>query len=195
MKDDIAKYMDWYWTEVSDVMEHYFEKHGGVSIPNIYVAMILNRETNPPELDQDGYHYFISIPGLEEPVKKKMFGFKNKEVYDRIKDELIACDNFSNLDHNKKVQESFGMNAEKISASVAVDFINNLYETYCCYGYYELPRYLIDRLHECIATLENYSNRNEVREDLELAKELSLEIAPLEIHRFPNVDPIEHVVL
>ena len=49
MKDDIAKYMDWYWTEVSDVMEHYFEKHGGVAIPNIYVAMILNRETNPPE--------------------------------------------------------------------------------------------------------------------------------------------------
>ena len=72
IRRDIANFTEGFWTEVSGAMEHYFKKHVGFPIPNIYAKSLLKRPNL--DLDDDKYHYVrdIGMPNENGEIKKKI---------------------------------------------------------------------------------------------------------------------------
>ena len=85
IKEDISLVGKFYWTECSDAIEHLYEKHGGVKIPNDYTYLFIK---DYKELLDDGYHFVMEITYSDdekEDVKKVIFGFNSKETFEEIK--------------------------------------------------------------------------------------------------------------
>ena len=97
IKEDISLVGNFYWTECSDAIEHLYEKHGGVKIPNDYLYLFNNEKKE--KLD-DGYHFIVKIKysdGETEDCRKVIFGFNSQETFDVIKQEnderIMECIN------------------------------------------------------------------------------------------------------
>lgn len=107
VKEDINLVGNFYWTECSDALEHLYEKHGGIKIPNDYVELFVKRYKS---LSSDEYHFSVEIAdgdGDTEEVEKVIFGFNSKETFEYIKsknDERIM--KYINRITNVTVKES-----------------------------------------------------------------------------------------
>lgn len=76
-----------YWTECSDALEHLYEKHGGIKIPNKYLELFIGKYKS---LSSDGYHFSIEVPdadGEMVEIEKVIFGFNSKEAFEHIKNK------------------------------------------------------------------------------------------------------------
>lgn len=106
-KEDISLVGKFYWTECSDALEHLYEKHGGIKIPNDYLDLFIKDYKSKSE---DGYHFDVEVPdadGEVEEIKKVIFGFNSKETFEYIKrqnDERIM--EYINRITNKTIKES-----------------------------------------------------------------------------------------
>lgn len=75
------RFEEYYWLEASGKLEKYVSECGGFNLPNIYAELYFNSNKAIYYLD-DGYHYEREIGG--EKIKKTLFGFKDKNIKDRI---------------------------------------------------------------------------------------------------------------
>ena len=87
LKEDINLVENFYWTECSDALECFYEKHGGIKIPNEYLDLFIGKYKS---LSDDGYHFSIEVTdadGEMEEIEKVIFGFNSKEVFEHIKNK------------------------------------------------------------------------------------------------------------
>jgi hypothetical protein len=59
IKEDINLVGEFYWTVCSDTIEHLYEKHGGIKIPNDYIELFISKYKS---LSDDCYHFYIEVP-------------------------------------------------------------------------------------------------------------------------------------
>ena len=111
VKEDINLVGNFYWTECSDALEHLYEKHGGIKIPNDYLELFVKKYKS---LSDDGYHFSIEMTdsdGETEEIEKVIFGFNSKETFEYIKsknDERIM--KYINRISNTTIKESVYVN-------------------------------------------------------------------------------------
>lgn len=107
VKEDISLVGKFYWTECSDALEHLYEKHGGIKIPNDYLDLFIKDYKSKSE---DGYHFDVEVrysDGDIEDVNKIIYGFNSQETFDTIKrqnDERIMV--YINRISNPTIKES-----------------------------------------------------------------------------------------
>ena len=102
--DDVKRYAEWYWTEASGAVAHYFEKNGGIPIPNIYVPYLLEKEIPEDAMSDDGFTYTTPVGpmGNQTSVEKRLYGFINKATFDRLIAIYNSMENFvSNVNRLK----------------------------------------------------------------------------------------------
>lgn len=137
IKRNITQYNEFYWTECSGSIEHLYEKHNGIKIPNEYAFGILQKPLTPLN---DGYHYEREIKG--EIQQKIIYGFNNEETFNIVKKEHTEYINnciqkILNSQINEDVETpSFG-HLDKIQCSMAIVnlFVDLRWEEQC----YDLP--------------------------------------------------------
>lgn len=172
IKRDIEKLEYYYWAEVSGVIEYFFAQNNGNPIPNIYASEILSRKNSNITLLNDGIHYTRNIGGVHgKLIKKCIYGFKNKEIYEKIMNNFNNYENFkkevndktilfSKLRKENNINEgkSFYSNEEEIKEAYAI--IETL-EEYHIYGELnELSQLMYDYLIWAIDCLKNIKNKN-----------------------------------
>lgn len=182
IKDDIGKWKEFYWLEASGPIEHWYEKLGGFPIPTVYVNTILNQTL---ELDDDGYHYSRQIQnymGETVKIRKKMFGFPNKQIYDLIEKEMNK-DLLAWLDNQRKnVDTTININEAKLpfdgrklsKYDFAIIVIENIMDR-ARYGGYDfqltltkqLYQYFIDAYHILKNGLKNSKITKERKREFE----------------------------
>lgn len=80
IKDDISKFEDFYWGIFSDKVNHYYEKFGGIRIPNEYA-----KEFAPNLLPVENDEYLVSMTLRDGVCENKIiYGFNSKETFDKI---------------------------------------------------------------------------------------------------------------
>ena len=87
LKVDINLVGEFYWTECSDALKSFYEKNGGVKIPNKYIELFIDKYKS---LSSDGYHFSVEITdsdGETEEIEKVIFGFNSKEIFEYIKNK------------------------------------------------------------------------------------------------------------
>lgn len=80
IKEDVEKYTQWHWAEVSGVLEHWFKKYNGYPIPSDFAQIALSPHKLSPL--KDGFHYKRDINHIE--LTKIMYGFKDQAFFDDI---------------------------------------------------------------------------------------------------------------
>lgn len=196
IKDDIASYTGWYWVEASGAIEHYFAKHGGLIMPNVYVNRMLNRNIPDSDMSDDGIHYSITL-GIDgtETFQKCLVGFPNKESYDAIMQLYGSIDAFSQAakdvldgvktaDDLPKLESEEPLPKDKIRG--AVWYIFHLDE--CCYNndINEVPPQWIELLNRSMSLLTQYYDRIKtasIDNIIATGHELQCRLAPLVLHR------------
>ena len=82
IQDDIKNYKGWYWSEVSGAVEHYFKKHGGFPIPNMYAGDILKKKVQCLE---DKLHYARQIGTNATNIRVKcIYGFASEQLFNEV---------------------------------------------------------------------------------------------------------------
>lgn len=154
IKENITKWNDYIWAEVSGRVEDLYRELGGYNVKNEYVNIYLNGRT--VELLDDGYHYLRMIGG--EKLKKTIFGIKDKDVFETMiygdlngledflknKDDGFVNEHYKNNDYFKK--------QSPIELSIQVIYSFNSYHEN--YGYNEFPQHLYDKLKENVVYLQ-----------------------------------------
>lgn len=85
IKEDISLVGKFYWTVCSNALKHFYEKQGGIKIPNDYLHLFIN---NYKSKSEDGYHFNVEVidsDGDVENVNKIIYGFNSQETFDAIK--------------------------------------------------------------------------------------------------------------
>lgn len=100
VKDDIEPYDNWYWVEASGFIEKLFKKNDGNPIPNYLAAEFLKIDPTKLTLDVDGVHYIRHVGSAKVPVKKIIFGFKDRESAEKACKAVADYKEFK-LDTNK----------------------------------------------------------------------------------------------
>lgn len=157
IKSDIEPYTNWCWCEVSGAMEHYFKKYNGYPLPNTYAAMVLKKPTEKIELDDDGFHYKRVIGSLDndEPERKVIYGFKNRELAEEVMSKAdyevkrAFFNNESLHENNENEPEDF---------HYAVSFVDQLSDLYDEEGFRSLTPGLSSELDSAIDILTKYKN-------------------------------------
>lgn len=93
IKSDIADFDKWYWVEASGAVEHLFKKYNGYPIPFEYAQTFLQCDIQKE--CPDGFHYIRRL-GLDDEVRKGVYGFRSYEDY------LHILGTFKNYDEFRK---------------------------------------------------------------------------------------------
>jgi len=206
VKDDIAKYDNWYWVEASGAIQHYFEKHNGYLIPNVYVPSLLSRNIPEEDLLPDGFSYKVVIGGLDNPteVVKRLYGFPNKDAYDSLMKVYGTLDNFSseirqmlhnNGEHTPKMESIYTL-ADNIR--IPIMYIFNLDECVMENDLTDVPEEWMLLLNKALNILRHESeiNRNaSVLNAIEIGLELQHRLSILSIRHFHSDTEIEHTTI
>ena len=109
-----------YWIEASDAVEHYCKEFGGNPIPAAYVQNEM--ELTVSACDYDTYHYDRYIGKDKNLCTKCMYGFRDEETRDKVKEYLTAV---SGIDY-KTFKDSINENTRKIDKIVVkIDELNS----------------------------------------------------------------------
>ena len=211
IRDDVSAFNGWYWAEASDAIAHYFEKNGGIMMPNVYVPTILDRRIPDEDLLEDGFSYVTTVGGFRQPtrVQKRLYGFPNKDFYDKIMEVYGTFDNFS--DYVNKLRdgiikmsdisrlEALGMPSDKqIDKMLPEDikkimsFIYNMDETCMENRLVDVPSKWITLLDFAIKTLTavyKRLNNKTIEEAICLGIELKNKLIPLVIGQIKVTAP------
>lgn len=205
IQDDIANYDKWYWVEASHTIERWFDEMGGYAIPNTYVSEFTKHQLKPEDLDEDGFHYNLTIGGHwnTKIVKKRLFGFCNQEMYDSIIAEYENLQNFVDYvrDMAKSpdniLTEATAAKPEYLPKNIQtlIMFIYNFDETCQENDFYEVPPEWMNLLRFAMKHLKAYASNHPgraVEESIDLGNELLATIQPLELHQFHAPKPMPH---
>lgn len=80
IKQDIGSYKDFYWGVFDGAVSHYYEKFGGILIPNDYCHLFIDNAK--PDIN-DEYNIIIKLSDGTDVVKL-IYGFNSKETFDEI---------------------------------------------------------------------------------------------------------------
>lgn len=218
IEDDIAKYDSWYWVEASYAIAKWFGDLGGYAIPNVYVPEITGYKVTDDSLKDDGFKYIqqVGVGVNTQLVTKEMYGFANRETYDRIMKDYGDRGTFvkrvsemkkawkENPENKGKFESVLTEAARRAPDTVPTDinsciiYVYNLDEFHVENDVYEVP----PEWHEClefsIKVLEKYYTEYQSRtvsEAIRVGKDLLGRVTPLELHRFPEMPDIKHSTL
>lgn len=184
-----------HWAEVSGVIEHWFKKHEGYPIPNEEAIKLLPNVKSVVSLSDDSYHYDRLIGVNKERMTKCVFGFNDKDLYEKLNKEFCRGEFMSYEDFRKQVnnddpslkKESLDYNPYKNindKEKWALGFMATL-EEYHNDGFNELTPYMYKAFMDAYKTL-SHGNQSipAIKQGLKLAKYLYSEISVLTIHNF-----------
>lgn len=132
IKSDINNFENYFWTECSGVIEILYSKYNGIKIPNVYASTILNAPVFIDENDNDGFQYFREIKGTRQ--KKVIFGFNNKEIFEKVKSER---EEYINNSINWIISHQIDESREKLSfdkygvVRTSINVINFFFDYQC----------------------------------------------------------------
>lgn len=145
IKNDIDNIKEWKWAEVSGGVERLFRKYGGNPIPFEIARVILRKDLN----NIDGFHYNRSIGMNRDVFTKCIYGFPDKNVYDKVVNDIETISDFKNYQdfknyanntpiyENTKVKEFEDLigefNNKELFALEVLYRINNFVTSYNCY--------------------------------------------------------------
>lgn len=179
IKDDIQNYNLWFWCEVSGAVEHYFKKHNGYPIPSEYAKYILNYDDI---IEIDELHYSRKFSDGSDLVKC-IYGFKNKELYDKITSDISNYRNFiervNKLPSDKTVNEFYTKYPPNVYKAIYItDNIYSFYED----GFCEMMPIWVEYLQWAKQTLIDYNE--EYSNDYIETINFLLDLEVLNIHTF-----------
>ena len=125
IREDISHFKDYYWIECDGAIRHWWEKNGGIKIPNTYLPAIFSKNENLLKSIQiepgEEYEYARLING-SILAKKCIFGFSNKEVLDDyLKQRNTTLDEFiKQKEAEYKVDESISVDTGKIQTDLEI---------------------------------------------------------------------------
>ena len=169
IKEDISLVGEFYWTVCSDTIEHLYEKHGGIKIPNDYIELFIDKYKS---LSDDGYHFYIEVPdgdGEMENVKKIIFGFNSKENFEYIKnknDKRIM--NYINRITNTTIKESVyvkNLSKEDYYTKVVYVFYEDRVD-----GFKDYSNNTMNILKEAVEYLKKFVELNKNNKDIDIKK-------------------------
>ncbi|MCQ2210716.1 MAG: hypothetical protein MJZ34_10530 [Paludibacteraceae bacterium] len=201
IKDDIANFDKWFYVEASRAIEHYFEKHDGYAIPNVYVPEILGKDIPKECLLDDGFKYMTTIGPNENSSTevKQMFGFKNKAIFDKLMDIYGSLDDFSR--YIKELKLGIKNEDSRIFNNIPMDDINivttfvyNFDDCVLEYDLNEVPSEWIDLLDYAINVLESKKtiNNKTIQGVLDIAYNLKGIVSPIYLGVIHAEKPIPH---
>lgn len=202
---DIENFNCHCWAEVSGVMEHYYKKHKGYPIPNIYAPSLLKKPNLT--LDEDRYHYLrqIGLPDDNGEVKmdrKCIFGFQSEELYNKInetfedyvsfRDYVISDDNVPQKNQGESVGDRYmfmesGMPRIVNDAIGYIEYIEEMvYEndtnlTCMTPNMYSMLQKAVDILTNSINTTPG-KFKEQIQANIEMGENLLSETYPIQIH-------------
>ena len=169
IKEDISLVGEFYWTVCSDTIEHLYEKHGGVKIPNDYTYLFIK---DYKELLDDGYHFVMEITYSDdekEDIKKVIFGFNSKETFEHIKnknDERIMT--YINRITNITIKESvYVKNLSKEDYYTEVVYV--FYEDRVS-GFQDYSNNTMNILKDAVEYLKKFVELNKNNKDIDIRK-------------------------
>ena len=215
IKDDISNFDKWFWVEASGAIAHYFKKHGGTPIPNVYASYILKRAIPENCLCDDGFNYLTQIGplGNETTIKKMIFEFPNKDFYDKIMDAYGTLDTFS--DNIKKLEagEIKPWDLPKLEAAALLDpkitntlpeavktviwYLYNLDDVAAEHQLCEVPQDWLDRIDFSLTVLAHYPElytNQDVENAIEIGNDLKCRLIPLTYGQ-TDAPPVKHVTI
>lgn len=156
-----------FWTECSGVLEILYSKYNGIKIPNVYASTILNTPVFIDDKDNDGFQYYREIKDTRQ--KKVIFGFNNKEIFERVKSEREACINNS-IDWIVSHQSD-----EDGVVRTSINVINFFFDYQCENECYEFPQSSLDILSNYVSIIENALLSGKVKQEEIYMSKLALE--------------------
>lgn len=179
IKDDISPYANWVWAEVSGKVEHYFKKFGGFPLPNEFAAEVLEKKATKIRLSTDGFHYERIIGTSIDPVKKVIFGFKSKEIANKVMQsaDYETRKDLFNTDLLKNESDS-----SRSDLDCAASFVNQLSDLYDEENLTQLTPGLSAEFDDSIEVLKAHVGEAEwISTTLELANYMRKKIPTVEL--------------
>ena len=169
LKEDINLVGVFYWTECSDALKSFYEKSGGVKIPNKYIELFIDKYKS---LSSDGYHFSVEITdsnGETEEIEKVIFGFNSKETFEYIKsknEERFL--KYINRITNKTIKESVyvkKLSKEDYYTAVVYVFYEDRVD-----GFKDYSNETMNILKEAVEYLKNFVESNKNNKDIDIEK-------------------------
>ena len=216
IRDDIAKFSEWYWTEASHGIGKWFNELGGYAIPNIYVPEILAGVVSEDDLCEDGFTYrrLVGPAGHKVIIEKQMYGFANQEAYEKIMSEYGGMGKFvdyldehkpnwnvaNERDFDQVLSEAAELPSYKMPklVTVCVGYIYNLDEFHVESDAYEVPQKWLDNLEYAMTVLKQYVKQYPVKpvvKAIGVGEDLQKQLTPLVLHRFGHIEPPPHTTI
>lgn len=160
VKEDIARFREYYWIECDGTIKRYWERYGGIKIPNSYLPAFL-KESALTDIEYKDEYTYTRIIGRntenEKRVEKCLFGFSDKEVLEKyIKDKDTSIEELVKYIESKQneSEEDF----EDINSIV------NLIDTEFSYDMFEnwiftITEYGLDVLKKFAPVLQEHFNK------------------------------------
>ena len=175
IKDEMLNFKGWFWVEVSDAIEYFFKKTNGLPIPNIYATEILGQEV---EFIDDDARYMRKIGVDDTLYKKVIYGFRDKESYDKVMTEIKG-----HIDFMNRINQ-FGQSFAKYPRDVnkAIFIIENTYNLHYEDGFNELLPEWYELLSQSIDILKNSNVQDgTIKQYIETSQHLLQEMPVLEL--------------
>ena len=165
IKEDISHFRDFYWTECSGVIEHWWSKYSGdmLRIPVTYLPVIFGPKVFNSDkfklIENDDYHYkrvLTDKDGEEYIVKKCLFGFPNVDVLNEfINGENIDLDEFiKKIEKNVVLEHMFdGIPSDVRNARKVISYITGTIEENCIY---EITEHWMEVFNERVELIRNF---------------------------------------
>lgn len=189
IKQDIGLYKDFYWGVFDGAVSHYYEKFGGILIPNDYCQLFINAEKDP----DDEYKIIVKLTdGTKLP--KLIYGFNSKETFDdivqhndeRVKEQLDRLEML--LHPDTSLNESLYRPITEEDYHVRV--INTFFDNFL-YGQKTLTPYMVKMINRSKNFLINYLKNNNNPKDrdyyylaVENAKDILKYSMRMKLHKF-----------
>lgn len=166
IEENIKRWDEWIWAEVSGKIEHYYKKYGGLEVSDKYIPIYLPNLTY--KLEGDGFHYHRRFKSDDEQTLtdkekddrcKMIMGVKDEETYEILKEDAYApLIEFLKSINMEKLDESnvFGRYFAKMSKTEQAKIIVDKYVAYINdEEMYEFPKEYYNIFVENIALLED----------------------------------------
>lgn len=178
IKDNIANFDLHYWAEVSGPIEHWFKKHNGYPMPNIFASDIL--QINPEKIilsNSDEVHYEREI-GDGGLFRKMIFGCPSEEIFNEV---IKNVENYMDFrEHTNKVLDE---DVQKDSIRTAIYIIENIYRAHEEDGFNELIPSWYEALNYGLNILRSVKIKdNNVETYIEYGEYLLSDMQLLELH-------------
>ena len=196
--DDVKRYAEWYWTEASGAVAHYFEKNGGIPIPNIYVPYLLEKEIPEDAMSDDGFSYTTAVGPMANQynIEKRLYGFVNKETFERLMAVYKDMDNFAGTVKKLMNREIKPVDLPKLESVELMQpdeirsyimYIYNMDDTCMQNKCWIVPKSWIDMLEFSMKKLQDVYSRlhsQGIEDALFLGKDLRARVTPVTYGQF-----------